>query len=187
MADLTETVVLVTGGSRGIGAAVSRKVAALGQMVAFAVLFYSVYSFKNIAFSAGVEVKTEHAVLHWMWILGFAAPVFISIYQFFVIPDDAKPGGSFLKAQLAVPLYASMAMGTGTATATATVMAMDMAMAITRKRKSRRRGCLSGRGSSKMTEGGSQRPEAGSLRPEAISQKPEARRGVNLFQGRTRD
>jgi TRAP-type C4-dicarboxylate transport system permease large subunit len=90
------------------------KVAALGQMFAFAVLFYSVYSFKNIAFSAGVEVKTEHAVLHWMWIIGFAAPVFISIYQFFVIPEDAKPGGSFLKAQLAVPLYASMAVGTGT-------------------------------------------------------------------------
>ena len=89
------------------------RVAAVAQGIAFAFLFYSVYSFKNIAFSAGVEVKTEHAVLHWMWILGFAAPVFISIYQFFKIPEEARPGGSLLRAQLAIPLYATMAIGTG--------------------------------------------------------------------------
>ncbi|MEK9766237.1 MAG: C4-dicarboxylate ABC transporter, partial [Thalassolituus sp.] len=62
------------------------RVAAVAQGIAFAVLFDSVWNFKNIAFSAGVEVPTEHAVLHWMWIIGFAAPIFISIYQFFVIP-----------------------------------------------------------------------------------------------------
>ena len=89
------------------------RVAAVAQGIAFTVLFDSVWNFKDIVFSAGVDVSTEHAVLHWMWIAGFAAPIFISIYQFFVIPDDAKPGGSFLRAQLSVPLYASMAIGTG--------------------------------------------------------------------------
>ncbi|MDF1763234.1 MAG: TRAP transporter large permease subunit [Oleibacter sp.] len=89
------------------------RVAAVAQMIAFSILFYSVYSFKEIVFSSGVVVPLEHAVLHWIWIFGFAAPIFISIYQFFVIPKDALPGGSYLKAQLAVPLYASMAMGTG--------------------------------------------------------------------------
>ena len=89
------------------------RVAAVAQGIAFAVLFDSVWNFKDIVFSAGVEVSIEHAVLHWMWIIGFAAPILISIYQFFVIPEDAKPGGSFLRAQLAVPLYASMAIGTG--------------------------------------------------------------------------
>jgi TRAP-type C4-dicarboxylate transport system permease large subunit len=35
------------------------------------------------------------------------------MYQFLVIPKDAKPGGSFMKAQLAVPLYATMCIISG--------------------------------------------------------------------------
>lgn len=89
------------------------RVAAAAQAIAFSMLFYSVYSFKVVAFSAGISVSTEHAVLHWVWIFGFAAPIFISLYQMIFVPKDAEPGGSFLKAQLAVPLFATMAMVAG--------------------------------------------------------------------------
>lgn len=94
--------------------AMDYRVAAGAQFVAFAILFYSVYSFKNIAFSAGIEVSTEHAVLHWLWIFGFGAPLALTLYQMIVIPKDAQPGGNFLKAQLAIPLYATMCLISGT-------------------------------------------------------------------------
>ena len=94
--------------------AMDYRVAAGAQFVAFAILFYSVYSFKNVAFSAGVEVSTEHAVLHWLWIFGFGAPLALTLYQMIVIPKDAEPGGNFLKAQLAIPLYATMCLISGT-------------------------------------------------------------------------
>ena len=94
--------------------AMDYRVAAGAQFVAFAILFYSVYSFKNVAFSAGIEVSTEHAVLHWLWIFGFGAPLALTLYQMIVIPKDAEPGGNFLKAQLAIPLYATMCLISGT-------------------------------------------------------------------------
>ncbi|MFT6422559.1 MAG: TRAP-type C4-dicarboxylate transport system permease large subunit [Thalassolituus sp.] len=89
------------------------RVAAGAQAIAFSMLFYSVYSFKVVAFSAGISVSTEHAILHWIWIFGFAAPVFISLYQMIFVPKDAEPGGNFLSAQLSVPLFATMAIGSG--------------------------------------------------------------------------
>jgi len=94
--------------------AMDYRVAAGAQFIAFLILFYSVYSFKNVAFSAGIEVSTEHAILHWIWIFGFGAPLAVTLYQMIVIPKDAQPGGSFVKAQLAVPLYATMCMISGT-------------------------------------------------------------------------
>ncbi len=93
--------------------AMDYRVAAGAQFIAFSILFYSVYSFKEIAFSAGIEVSTEHAVLHYLWIFGFGAPLLITLYQMVVIPKDAKPGGNFLTAQLAVPLYATMCIVSG--------------------------------------------------------------------------
>lgn len=89
------------------------RVASFAQMVASGILFYSVYSFKNVVFNAGVEVTVEHGFLHYLWIIGFGAVLLLSTYQFFVIPKDAKPGGSFMKAQLAVPLYATMCIISG--------------------------------------------------------------------------
>lgn len=94
--------------------AMDYRVAAGAQFVAFAILFYSVYSFKEVAFSAGIEVSTEHAVLHWLWIFGFGAPLALTLYQMVVIPKEAEPGGNFLKAQLAIPLYATMCLISGT-------------------------------------------------------------------------
>lgn len=89
------------------------RVASFAQVIASGILFYSVYSFKNVVFDAGLEVTTEHSFLHYLWILGFGAVLLLSIYQFIVIPKEAKPGGSFMKAQLAVPLYATMCMISG--------------------------------------------------------------------------
>ncbi len=89
------------------------RVASFAQVIASGILFYSVYSFKNVVFNAGVEVSTEHGFLHYLWIIGFGAVLLLSIYQFIFVPKDAKPGGSFMKAQLAVPLYASMCIISG--------------------------------------------------------------------------
>lgn len=99
---------------RPIETALDHRVAAGAQVVANALLFYSLYSFKNVAFSSGIDVSTQHAVLHYMWVIGFAALLSLSLYQFIFIPKDAKPGGNLLKAGLSIPLYAQMCMIAGT-------------------------------------------------------------------------
>lgn len=90
------------------------RVSTVAQFIASAILLYSVYSFKEVAFSAGLKVSVEHAILHYLWIIGFFLLVLINIYQFFNIPKNAIKGGSFLKAQLSVPLYATMCIISGT-------------------------------------------------------------------------
>jgi TRAP-type C4-dicarboxylate transport system permease large subunit len=90
------------------------RVAAVAQTISSAILFFSVYSFKNVVFNAGVEVSAQHGFLHYLWIVGFGAVLLLSIYQVIFIPKEAKPGGSFMKAQLAIPLYATMCIISGT-------------------------------------------------------------------------
>ncbi|MDF1763658.1 MAG: TRAP transporter large permease subunit, partial [Oleibacter sp.] len=89
------------------------RVSAFAQLVALSVLFYSVYSFKNVAFSAGLEVPTEHFIRHYLWIVGFGVTLLLSLYQIIVVPQDAEEGGSIGKASLAIPLYATMALISG--------------------------------------------------------------------------
>jgi TRAP-type C4-dicarboxylate transport system permease large subunit len=89
------------------------RVAASAQVLAGGILFFSVYSFKEVVFNAGVTVSAEHGFLHHLWIIGFAAFFLLSVYQFIFVPKEAKPGGSFLKAQLAVPIYATMCIISG--------------------------------------------------------------------------
>ncbi len=89
------------------------RVAAGAQLVASTILFYSVYSFREVAFSAGVAVSLQHNILHHLWIVGFAFMLLLSLYQFLFIPKEAQPGGSFFKAQLAIPLYATMCIISG--------------------------------------------------------------------------
>ena len=89
------------------------RVAAGAQAVANTLLFYSLYSFKQVAFSSGLEVSTQHAILHNLWVIGFAALLALSLYQIIFIPKDAKPGGNIFKAGLSVPLYAHMCMISG--------------------------------------------------------------------------
>lgn len=99
---------------RPIETAMDHRVAAGAQIIANAILFYSVYSFKEVVFNSGVEVSTSHGVLHHLWIAGFGAILLLNVYQFLFVPDDVAPGGSFAKAQLAVPLYATMSIISGT-------------------------------------------------------------------------
>lgn len=89
------------------------RVAAAAQLVSSSILFYSVYSFRDVALGAGVAVSQEHLILHHLWIYGFAFILLLSLYQFLFIPSDAKQGGSFLKAQLSIPLYSTMCMISG--------------------------------------------------------------------------
>lgn len=89
------------------------RVAGAAQTIANIILFYSLYSFKDVVFSSGVAVSAEHTTLHNLWILGFAAIMLLSLYQFLFTPKDAESGGSFFKALLAVPLYAYMCMISG--------------------------------------------------------------------------
>lgn len=89
------------------------RVASAAQLVASAILFYSVYSFREVAFTSGVEVTLQHNILHHLWIVGFAFILLLSLYQFLFVPKEATPGGSFLKAQLAIPLYATMCVVSG--------------------------------------------------------------------------
>jgi TRAP-type C4-dicarboxylate transport system permease large subunit len=90
------------------------RVASFAQMIASGILFFSVYSFKEVVFNAGIVVSSEHGILHYLWIIGFCAIFCLSIYQFIFVPKDAKPGGNFLKAQLSIPLYATMCIISGT-------------------------------------------------------------------------
>lgn len=84
------------------------------QLIANSILFYSVYSFRDVVYSAGVEVSALHGLLHNIWLAGFGAVLVLNICQLFMLPEGLKPGGSFLKAQLAVPLYATMCLISGT-------------------------------------------------------------------------
>jgi TRAP-type C4-dicarboxylate transport system permease large subunit len=93
--------------------AMDYRVGAGAQFIAFSILFYSVYSFKEVAFSAGIDVSTEHAILHYIWIFGFGAPLLVTLYQMIVVPKEAKPGGNFVTAQLAIPLYSTMCIISG--------------------------------------------------------------------------
>ncbi|ASP39035.1 C4-dicarboxylate ABC transporter [Bacterioplanes sanyensis] len=98
---------------RPMETAMDYRVAAGAQLISSSILFYSVYSFRDVAMGAGVAVSTEHMILHHLWIFGFAAILLLSLYQFLFIPDDVQPGGSFLKAQLSVPLYSTMCIISG--------------------------------------------------------------------------
>lgn len=89
------------------------RVASTAQMIASGILLTSVYSFKDVAYNAGIEVTPEHGFLHHLWIIGFGFVFALSVWQFIFVPKEAKPGGSFLKAQLAVPLYATMCIISG--------------------------------------------------------------------------
>lgn len=89
------------------------RVSSSAQFIANSILFYSVYSYRDVALGAGVGVTVQHSILHNLWIAGFATLALVSLVQFFRTPTDARPGGNWLKAQLAIPLYANMAIIAG--------------------------------------------------------------------------
>ncbi|MFY9180446.1 MAG: TRAP transporter large permease subunit [Venatoribacter sp.] len=98
---------------RPIETEMDHRVAAAFQIIANSILFYSVYTFREVVFSSGIEVSTQHNILHHLWIAGFAFILLLSVYQFVLIPKEAKSGGSFFSALLSVPLYAIMCIVSG--------------------------------------------------------------------------
>ncbi len=89
------------------------RVSTLAQFIASSILLYSVYSFKQVAFSAGLVVSLEHRILHYLWIAGFAILFVLNLYQLLNVPKEAKKGGHFLSALLSIPLYATMCLISG--------------------------------------------------------------------------
>ena len=98
---------------RPMETAMDHRVASGVQTLANIMLFYSLYSFKEVAVSSGVAISEEHALLHNLWIVGFAAIMLLSFYQLLFIPKDAKAGGNILSSLLAVPVYAYMCLISG--------------------------------------------------------------------------
>lgn len=89
------------------------RLSTLAQFIASSILLYSVYSFKQVAFSAGVTISLEHRILHHLWIVGFAILFLLNIYQLIYVPKQALKGGNLLSASLTIPLYAIMCLISG--------------------------------------------------------------------------
>lgn len=89
------------------------RLSTLAQFIASSILLYSVYSFKQVAFSAGVAISFEHRILHHLWIVGFAILFLLNIYQLIYVPKHALKGGNLLSASLTIPLYAIMCLISG--------------------------------------------------------------------------
>ena len=84
------------------------RVGITAQLIANSALTYSAYSYLNNGWASGTLIQNEH--IRWAYLIGFSTLTAISFVQLFFIPKTAKPGGSFLKSLLAIPLYSFMAM-----------------------------------------------------------------------------
>ncbi len=89
------------------------RVYALAMTLGNVLLTVSTISQYQSLLHSGVTNTFEATVISWLWMILFAVLSLISIYQFFVIPKDAKDGGNIGSALLSVPLYAFMSIVTG--------------------------------------------------------------------------
>ena len=89
------------------------KVYAAAMTFGNALLTVSTISQYRSLLHSGVANTFETTVISWLWMILFSVLTLVSIYQFFVIPKDAKAGGNFGVALLSVPLYAFMSIVTG--------------------------------------------------------------------------
>lgn len=89
-------------------------VAGTAQIVGNSILLISSYSFRELAHSDGSKVTADVALLHEVWVYGFAALLLVSIINLVRVPKNLKPGGSFGHAGLAMPMYSVMLMLTAT-------------------------------------------------------------------------
>ncbi len=90
---------------------VDHKVCSASGIAAHGFLLYSCIRYYQISSGSGVELENAH--FHFIWMALFATLMGISVKQFLFPPKDATKGGSFGLAQLAVPLYLSMALISG--------------------------------------------------------------------------
>ncbi len=85
-------------------------VSGTAQVIANSILLISSYSFRDLAHSDGSKLSSDVAMLHEVWVYGFALLVLVSLVNLFRVPQHLTPGGNFGRAGLSVPLYCVMAM-----------------------------------------------------------------------------
>lgn len=85
-------------------------VSGIAQIVANTILLVSAYAFRDLAHSGGTKVTDDVAMLHEVWVYGFALLVIVSIIGLIRVPKDIESGGNVGRAGLAIPLYAVMSM-----------------------------------------------------------------------------
>src|SRR5690606_34892112 len=104
---LTATLTYHHIGLRPMQTVLEHRVGALAQFVANAALTYSAYHYLINGWASGTVILNEH--IRWSYLFGFGALSVVTLIQFFRVPANAQPGGSFGKALLSVPLYCYMA------------------------------------------------------------------------------
>jgi len=80
------------------------------QVIANSILLVSSYSFRELAHSDGSKLSPDVAMLHEVWVYGFALMLLVSIINLVRVPPNLNPGGNVGRAGLAVPLYCVMAI-----------------------------------------------------------------------------
>lgn len=78
------------------------------QLISHVALTYSAYSYLTNGWASGTLIQNE--TIRWFYLIGFGSLSIVSLIQMFFVPKQAKPGGSFGKALLSVPLYCYMAV-----------------------------------------------------------------------------
>lgn len=82
------------------------------MVVANMLLLYSSSYYLNMQINSDIAEETSKIIFHSLWVLLFAVLLLVSIYKL-IKPPKATEQGSWLKAGLSVPLFASMAIITG--------------------------------------------------------------------------
>jgi len=95
---------------RPVMSSLDHYVSGIAQVVANGILLVSSIAFRELAHSGGTKVGSDVAMLHEVWVYGFALLVIISIISLVKVPKDIEPGGNIGRAGLAIPLYAVMSM-----------------------------------------------------------------------------
>lgn len=85
-------------------------VAGTAQIIGNSILLTSSWSFRELAHSDGSKITNDVALLHEVWVYGFAMLLIVSIINLIRVPQHLKPGGSMGHAGLAMPMYSVMAM-----------------------------------------------------------------------------
>ncbi len=80
------------------------------QVIANSILLISSYSFRELAHSDGSKLTADVAMLHEVWVYGFALLLIVSIINLVRVPKGLAPGGNPGRAGLAIPLYCVMAI-----------------------------------------------------------------------------
>ncbi len=93
---------------RPVMSSMDHYVASSAQLIANGVLFWSSLSFRTLVHSDGSKVTPEVAFIHELWVYGFGLLTLVSLINLFRPPSNLTKGGSFGRAGLAIPLYATM-------------------------------------------------------------------------------